>query len=410
MTSLGTIKIIRTGPLLRCSLPVNGLTQLGIGWKVGVASGWGTYGTNLAVQLRLRGIAPALFFLAPELELTKDQAALLERAIAEHRQWDDLLFERADLPFPMLSALGNNLTIPETLRGLRGRPNIGVAFFESPVIPPENVNRAKAAYACIVTGSSWNKEILEARGLVVRNCLQGIDPQLFFPAPRTGRFSGRFAIFSGGKLEYRKGQDLVVAAFRRFHERHDDALLVTAWHSPWPGIAQSLSASAHAVGFPGTDAFGRLDIAGWLRANGLPDSSFLDLGTLANRATPSLLREIEVALLPSRAEGGTNLVAMECMACGVPVILSRNTGHLDLIGPDNCYVLEDQMPLGAPANRAAFEGWGESSVDEIVARLEEVYADRTEAARRGGLGAVFMKDWSWSTQTDRMLAALAGFG
>jgi glycosyltransferase involved in cell wall biosynthesis len=46
---------------------------------------------------------------------------------------------------------------------------------------------------------------------------------------------------------------------------------------------------------------------------------------------PSVLQEMNVAVFPNRAEGGTNLVAMECMACGLPVILSGNTGHLDLI-------------------------------------------------------------------------------
>jgi hypothetical protein len=43
---------------------------------------------------------------------------------------------------------------------------------------------------------------------------------------------------------------------------------------------------------------------------------------------PQILREIDVAVVPNRFEGGTNLVAMECMACGMPVILSANTGYL----------------------------------------------------------------------------------
>jgi hypothetical protein len=45
----------------------------------------------------------------------------------------------------------------------------------------------------------------------------------------------------------------------------------------------------------------------------------------------------------------------------------------------------------------------------MVTKLEQAYADRADAARRGAIGAAFMKDWSWSAQTDRMLAALAEF-
>ena len=46
-------------------------------------------------------------------------------------------------------------------------------------------------------------------------------------------------IFSGGKLELRKGQDLVVAAFKIFHARHPDALLISSWQNGWPESAMN---------------------------------------------------------------------------------------------------------------------------------------------------------------------------
>src|SRR3546814_1575573 len=55
-----------------------------------------------------------------------------------------------------------------------------------------------------------------------------------------------------------------------------------------------------------------------------------------------IVREMDAALFLSRCEGGTNLVAMECMACGVPTVLSANTGHLDLVGSGVCIPLETQ--------------------------------------------------------------------
>jgi hypothetical protein len=94
------------------------------------------------------------------------------------------------------------------------------------------------------------------------------------------------------------------------------------------------------------------------------------------------------------------------MAAGVPVILSRNTGHMDLITGDNCYALDMQIPMGAVTGRADLEGWGESAIDEIVTRLEQAYSDRAAARAKGAAGAVFMRSWSWSAQTDRFLAAL----
>jgi glycosyltransferase involved in cell wall biosynthesis len=105
---------------------------------------------------------------------------------------------------------------------------------------------------------------------------------------------------------------------------------------------------------------------------------------------------MDVAVFPNRGEGGTNLVAMECMACGVPTILSANTGHLDIADPNCCFPLLTQGPV-SPGGQSgpAIEGWGESSVNEIVEHLERVHSDRKEAARRGAAAASRLADLTW---------------
>ena len=379
--------------------------RLGLGWQVGVPSGWGTYGVNLAVQLALKGVMPVLPFIEDRPALTPDQTAILAGPLAEHPRWAEAARRPENFPFPLLHALGDELEQSARLVQLKGTPDVGVVFFESATIPAANL-KAADRFALIVTGSNWNAEVLKRHGFGrVVNCPQGVDLALFSPGPRTGAYAERFTVFSGGKLEYRKGQDLVVAAFKRFRARCPEALLVTAWHNPWPAAAQSLAKSPHAVGTPVKD--GRLDVAGWLRANGIPDEAFVDLGPLSNVATPPVLREMDLAVLPSRCEGGTNLVAMECMACGVPVVLSRNTGHLDLIAGENCYPLDLQIPMAAVTGRADLEGWGESSIDELARRMQEAHDDPAGARARGAAGAAFMQGWDWSTQVDRLLQALA---
>src|SRR6185312_7856169 len=154
----------------------------------------------------------------------------------------------------------------------------------------------------------------------------------------------RFLVFSGGKLERRKGQDIVLAAFRVFAERHPEAMLVTAWRNAWPTPKSNIDESGLTAPLP-FDAEGQADIAGWAAANGLGPGNFSDLGFVPNAQLPTILREMDAAVFANRAEGGTNLVAMECMACGVPTILSRNTGHLDLIEDDNCFPLTQQGEL-----------------------------------------------------------------
>ena len=383
---------------------------IGIGWEVGLPSGWGMYGLNLALDLVRRGIDPAVIF--PAAVLTADPPPALAAAVGKGAGWQARLREGPlALDFPLLLALGDQLDLPDQLVGLTGAPTVGVAFCESAVIPKTNLKKL-THLAGYITGSTWNTTLLEAHGLAaVRYCPQGVDLALFNPGARTPLYPGRFTVFSGGKLEYRKGQDLVIAAFAKFRARHDDALLVTAWHNPWPGAAAEMARSPHVKGAP-VVVNGRLDVAGWLAANGLDAHGHVDLGPVAHQALPTLLRGLDVALLPSRCEGGTNLVAMECMACGLPAILSRNTGHLDLIAPhgtDNCYTLDFQIPIGDITGRADLKGWGESAIDEIVAKLEAAYTDRADAARRGANGAAFMQGWGWPAQIDRLLAAIRDF-
>ncbi len=258
-------------------------------------------------------------------------------------------------------------------------------------------------YPLVITGSSWNEWVLRQHGVDhVRTILQGVDPSLFHPATRAGVLPGRWFVFSSGKLEYRKGQDIVLAAFRVFSERHPEALLVTAWHNPWPALARSFAADGRAVP-PPPDPDGGIDVPAWAAANGIKPERLIDLGAVPNTSMPSILREMDVAVFPSRCEGGTNLMAMECMACGVPVVLSRNTGHLDLIGEDNCYPLLDQQPLRPGGEVAdAPPGPAESSVEELVETLEAVWRNRAEAARRGARAADRMRGFTWAHSAEAM--------
>lgn len=383
-----------------------------IHWGISSYFGWGVYGLNLALNwaadpdlepvcamtistsqiaidaLRQRRLGP---FIAAS-------ARLVERLQTEHAN------QHVDIETPVLCALGNDFVRPRGVNGgeLVGHPTVGVVFFEQPQLDAATVARAKA-FPLIVTGSTWNEKILREYGITnVKTVIQGIDPSLFHPAPRLGVLGDRFLVFSGGKLELRKGQDLVMAAFAIFAKRHPDAMLVTAWHSPWPKFAEGLNQSRRAAPVVfGADE--KVDVRAWGEANGIPPQQILDLGAVPNAQMPPILREMDVALFPNRAEGGTNLVAMECMACGVPTILSANTGHTDLIEVDNCYALTEQSPVGGiGAGVGATPGWGTSSVEEMVEALERAYADRDDARRRGLRGAETLAKLTWARTAEEM--------
>lgn len=368
--------------------------MFGMPWTLTEIHGWGLLGTHTALYLLDRGTPPLLLdkpllnTMRPEV---RDRIATLvpayERisAVIQANAGKVVKFDDVDI----MHGLGNHLFASQS-QHLQGRRNIGVIAFEDTTFNAEITARGRQ-YDFIVTHSLYNKQLLEDAGIPdVRLAWQGVDPAEIKALPRQHVFGDRFVVFSGGKLEYRKGQDIVLEAFKRFHARHPDSVLITAWQNMWPQTALSMADSPLTPVAPQIDAqANRVLIAKWAADNGLPADCFVDLGLLNRAQVAAALTESDVALFPNRCEGATNLVAMEAMAFGLPVILSNNTGHKDLIPePDVCFALMDQRQIANP--HGARTGWCDSSVEEAVAHLETVYSDRAEARRRGAKAREFV--------------------
>jgi len=150
-----------------------------------------------------------------------------------------------------------------------------------------------------------------------------------------------------------------------------------------------------------------LAIDAWLHGLGLAPGSTRDLGFLPNAQMPRVFSEVDVAVFPNRCEGGTNLVAMEAMACGVPTILSANTGHRDLVAVGGCMALADQGPPPAIAGIGT-DGWGETPVEAVLEALESAYQDPAAARAGAAAGAEAMATWSWRNQIAGLRALLRG--
>jgi len=395
------------------NLSSNSRLRLGLGWQLSQMTGWGIYGMNLTLQLLKSPSGSSGFYpvlLTPPAinpaELNPLYRALLQPVFSNYQKLQELISrnpgKQIACDFPVIHALGKNLT---SLDIPRGNKNIGVIFLEDTNMTAEaRLNAEK--YDLIIAGSTWNEKLLKYHGINhVCTVQQGIDPTIFHHAPKSNLWSDRFVIFSGGKLEFRKGQDIVIAAFKEFHRRHPEALLITAWHNFWPQYMQGLEQAGNVVGLPEVGENNQIKIAEWLIANGLPPDSFIDLGIVPNHQIGQILREADVAIFTSRCEGGTNLAAMETMACGIPTILSANTGHLDLIHDHHCYALSRQRPVQpTPHFFTGVVGWGESEVSEAISALERVYVNRREAQQKGLKAAKFMENWTWEKQVKRFLA------
>jgi glycosyltransferase involved in cell wall biosynthesis len=382
---------------------------LGVGWQLSTRTGWGNFGVNFACEAYRSGRVIPVFMLAssPSLDaLPEDQRRTLAPILQASNQFLAAMSGHpgsATVSFPVLAA-SNVDFVTQVARS--STANHAMTFQETTVLSHRGLERARS-FDTIVAGSSWLGDVLRAYGLDnVKTVLQGIDPRRFRPNPDGHPRDGRFRIFSGGKMEYRKGQDIVIAAFRAFQRRHPDALLCFCWDNIYPGDSATIARGGLVEAPPEVTEGTRDEVARWLSDNGLPADTFRNIGMVPNREMPDILTTMDAAIFPNRCEGGTNLVAMEAMACGVPTILSVNTGHRDLIADRNCYPLTRQGPVAWSPTDGTTRQWGESSVDEVVETLEAIYRDRAEARRRAARGAATLAELTWQRQTVKLLDAI----
>jgi glycosyltransferase involved in cell wall biosynthesis len=368
--------------------------KLALTWQLTEVHGWGLVGVHTCLYLVEKGVPPLLLEKPAMGTLRPVNREILKGLEAGYAQIMGIAAQHpgqvlALQEYDVLHALGNGFSPGPASARFRGKRNVGVIAFEDTTFTDEVLARARS-YDRIVVHSHYNLNLLLERGFTqVGLALQGVDPTEMVLKEPTRRFGDRFVVFSGGKLEFRKGQDIVLAAFKRFHERHPDALLVTNWFNAWPHLAAGMAESRWTPAPPTTDPQGRLQIDAWAIANGLPEGAHTDLGFLGRDQISALLAECHAAVFPNRCEGATNLVAMEAMACNVPVVLSANTGHLDLIRDGNCLALTRQEPVPDPTG--ARQGWGESSVDELVDHLETLYTDRARAKAQANAAMAFIR-------------------
>ncbi|HVT83211.1 MAG TPA: glycosyltransferase family 4 protein [Phycisphaerae bacterium] len=384
---------------------------------IGSAHGWGVCGKYLTREIyRLtQGQARLLTqsfnaeTAGDELEFNALSAALITQQDVNAAQFQNGIHQ---FSCPLLTCIGSK-QMDHWQPALRGRPTVGYTFFEDNLLRPEWIEAGRRNFDIIATGSSWNAKVLKEFGLSnVYPALQGIDPLIFYPFAEPGAarefLADRFVIFSGGKFEFRKGQDIVIRAVKVMQQRHPDVFLINAWYNAWQASFDSMKASPYLSWPAASGNYGEI-MSRILAHNGLDLSRVMILGPRTNALMARVYRNSDVGLFPNRCEGGTNLVMMEYMACGKPVVATGVTGHSDIVHDKNAYLIN--TPLEALHNDAAGQPvarWPEPSLDDAIDKLEEAYQNRSALRTKGAQAGADLSRFTWTHSAKGFLRLLTG--
>ncbi|HVU76476.1 MAG TPA: glycosyltransferase [Gaiellaceae bacterium] len=213
----------------------------------------------------------------------------------------------------------------------------------------------------------------------------GVDLDRFSPEGPRRTFAtarGTVFLFVGGTT-YRKGIDRLLEAWRRAFTAADDVCLVIK-------------------GFGGTTLYrGQTANAAIEEFRALPDAPEIVLldDDLAFDEIPALYRGADCLVQPYRGEGFC-LPALEGLACGLPVIVTRG-GPTDDFTSDDCawYVGSQPQALPAGALPAHLQPAGggfmlEPDLDDLVAALRAA-TDADERGRRAQAARAHAERFSW---------------
>jgi len=289
---------------------------------------------------------------------------------------------------------------------IKGSYTLGYTFFEDTDLLPAHLENAKH-FDRLATGSTWCTQILERHGLQnVATVLQGIDPTVFFStiAPRSF-FPDRFIVFSGGKFEFRKGQDIVIRAFKVLQDRHHDVLLVASWYNHWDFSFKSMQRSPHIVFSPRS-----LDSVAAAREvlidNGIDPLRAILMQPTTQQTMAHAYRSSDVGVFPNRAEGGTNLVLMEYMACGKPVLATASTGHGDIINDRVARVVGTKGEVTFSSDGESSAIYPEPDLEQAVEQLEWCYQNRDSLRAMADAAAAAMATMTWKRTAAQFLELL----
>ena len=390
----------------------NDAPWVGLAWPVGGATGWGQFGLGFGRSLWAHG--RTVWVLSG---VQTDAHWLLPADRVMMREW---VPESSDVPAGpgwVVFALGNGIGVPS------GRPTIqtdrsdikraGLVVIEDlSCLTPDAVEYLKGLDARIAP-SQWVADALAAVGIPdVPVVVQGYDERVWMPrdalrvmlpTPHTGPF-----IFSGGKLEFRKGQDIVVAAFRQVLHTFPDAVLVTAWDNPWPQTMDGIWLAGHVKGVPAIRG-GRADVTSWLVANGIPARNVLDVGKVNPLELAAIVRSCDVGVFPNRCEGATNMVLVEALASGVPCVATVGHGHGMLAHAVLPIASRGQVPRGCRlfgTQDLTADGWTETNPADVTQAVIDALDADVSGRGAGMLHQDAWHGWTWHALGDQMFAAI----
>ena len=177
----------------------------------------------------------------------------------------------------------------------------------------------------IIVCSKWAKDIIHSHALLANTNVEvvnlGTDTSLFNDNWQDARKDGPYVFLNIGKLEKRKGHDVLCEMFNRAFSPTDDVALVIYWENHF------LSKEEHEK------------VASMYKSSKMGDKIHIMPRVPKQADVANIIKAAQAYISPARAEGW-NMPLYDAIACNKPVITTNCTAHTEYCNKSNSFLVD----------------------------------------------------------------------
>lgn len=264
--------------------------------------------------------------------------------------------------------------------------NAGLSFFERNNLTRREINSLNTQDR-IIAPSSWAAEIMgEHLEVPIDLVHMGVDCEFFHYSPIIEKRDQDYIFLNTGKIEVRKGHDILIDMFNAAFEPSDQVQLWMSWDNPFLGPEET---KAWQEKYLNTKMGSKIRF--------VPKMPRADLVKLYNVA--------DCGIFPTRAEG-LGLPILELMACGKPVITTNYSAMTDYLTRDTAFLVDvDEMEDAHDGRWFNGEGqWaklGDNQQEAFIGYMRRLYQFRLSSLPGARL---HMQKFSWDATVSKIMS------
>jgi glycosyltransferase involved in cell wall biosynthesis len=265
-------------------------------------------------------------------------------------------------------------------------PHIGWPIFELDTFTKREDANISSCDKLIVCSKWAAKVVYDNFGIDASVVPLGVDRSIFYEST-SDKWYEPFTFLCVGKIEVRKGHDLLPHLFAKALPKDENWQLRMLWGNPFLPKDEK----QHWVSYYKSILGDRV--------------TFSDR-VATQKDVANEMREADCGISISRAEGW-NLPLLELMSCGKPVIATNYSGHTEFCDNDNSFLINMESGLETANDGRWFHGhgrWaklGELEQEQIINSIRKVYSLGRGNVNNSGIETA--KRFSWENAVKKLM-------